>query len=99
MAQSIDHDILAEVSAEAIRALGKHGLENTPLNPQMDRRDKLVILAEELGEVARCLTYDQDHAGDLGQELVQLATMALMWAESEINAEIAAAHPDPDGET
>ncbi len=79
----ISDGTINRVRVEAKRAWDKHGPDQTPLNPQMDRRDKLVILAEELGEVARCLTYDQDHAGELEKELIQLATMALMWTDSE----------------
>lgn len=74
--------VISEILSECERAMRKHG-PNTPLNPKMDRRDKLVILAEEFGEVSRCLTYDRDHAGELRRELVQLAAMAAMWAESE----------------
>jgi hypothetical protein len=78
----VPQGVVNAVYAEAVRAVDKHG-DNTPLNPDMDRRDKLVILVEELGEVGRCLTYDQDHAEDLLKELIELATMALMWASSE----------------
>lgn len=78
----ITQGTINEVLREAARAYEKHG-SKTPLNPDMDRRDKLVILVEEIGEVGRCLTYDADHAGELSKELVQLATMALMWVESE----------------
>lgn len=74
--------VLIQVRTEEQRARQKHG-DHTPLNPKMDRRDKLVVLVEELGEVGRCLTYDQDHAGSLRNELIQLATMALMWADAE----------------
>lgn len=73
---------LQDVQSEAASALAKHG-NHTPASRDMDRRDKLVILAEEFGEVARCLTYDRDHAGELYHELIQLAAMALMWAWSE----------------
>jgi hypothetical protein len=41
---------------------------------------RLATLTEELGEVGRCLTYDQDHAGELRKELIQVAAMALAWA-------------------
>lgn len=71
------------VRDEMDSAISKHG-SNTPLESSMDRRDKLVILVEELGEIGRCLTYDRDHAGELAHELVQLAAMAMMWAECEL---------------
>jgi NTP pyrophosphatase (non-canonical NTP hydrolase) len=41
---------------------------------------RVAALVEELGEVARALTYDQDHAGDLTTELTQLAALAAAWA-------------------
>ncbi len=41
---------------------------------------RLATLTEEIGEVGRCLTYDQDHAGELKKELIQVAAMALAWA-------------------
>jgi hypothetical protein len=41
---------------------------------------RVAALVEELGEVARCLTYDQDHAGNLVEELTQLAALAAAWA-------------------
>jgi hypothetical protein len=41
---------------------------------------RVAALVEELGEVARALTYDKDHAGDLTTELTQLAALAAAWA-------------------
>lgn len=67
--------VFAEVDAELVRAVGKHGLGRTPMNPNMDTRDAFVIIAEEFGEVARCLTYDGDRT-KLDKELIQLCSMA-----------------------
>jgi len=84
---AISGDTFEAALEEANHAVAKHGEHQTPLCQHMDRRDKLVILVEELGEVAHALTYD---AGDLiapvdnlRVELFQLAAMALMWAQSE----------------
>lgn len=74
--QTIDH-----VRATAAKAVAKHGA-HTPLSKGIYVADKLVILVEEVGEVARCCTYDKDHAGDLYRELLDVAAMALLWAEA-----------------
>lgn len=68
--------------AERGRAIKKHGFINTPENPEMFPEAKLVILAEEFGEVARAMTYDEGNVDDLKKELIQLGTMAFMWAMS-----------------
>lgn len=70
------------IFTEGEKAIQKHGLSQTPLNSGMDPRDKLVILIEEVGEVARALTYDEGDDGNLKEELIQVATMAAMWAGS-----------------
>jgi NTP pyrophosphatase (non-canonical NTP hydrolase) len=64
------------------RAIKKHGFINTPENKEMFPEKKLVILAEEFGEVARAMTYDEGDQEDLKKELIQLGTMAFMWAMS-----------------
>lgn len=48
---------------------------NTPTDDQ-----RLAALVEELGEVARALTYDRDHAGELTREIAQLGALAAAWA-------------------
>ena len=71
---------LRMIREEAARAVAKHGLERTPANREMDPREKLVILVEELGEVAEAdFNYDRS---EFEKELVQLATMAAMWLVS-----------------
>lgn len=70
------------VEAEVLAACAKHGINNTPLSPKLTREQKLVVLIEEVGEVARALTYDQSDSG-LIKELVQVAAVAAMWAQSE----------------
>lgn len=80
---AISQATIEDTMAEAQRACTKHG-SHTPRNLDMPRQEKLPILVEELGEVARCITYDREHAGELYEELIQLATMALMWATAEL---------------
>lgn len=67
---------------ERTRAIEKHGVTNTPLNKAMSHENKLVILAEEFGEVARAMTYDEGDPDNLQKELIQLGTMAFMFALS-----------------
>lgn len=78
----LDGVTLAAIQAEATRACVKHGHDNTPIGSKLTREQKLVVLVEEVGEVARALTYDQDDSGLVG-ELIQVAAMAAMWAQSE----------------
>lgn len=70
------------VRHEYSRAHAKHH-GHTPYNPAMSDDDRAAILIEEVGEVARALTPDAHtavgHAGNLRDELIQTATMALAW--------------------
>lgn len=74
---------LGEVANEAIRAHLKHGTESL-LDPDCShtegRKTKLGLLMEEVGEVARCLTYDEEDSVRLREELIQVANVALSWA-------------------
>lgn len=67
-------------------AIGKHGLEQTPLSPAMDPMEKLTILVEEVGEVAKALTYDNRNGTEsratLCLELEQVIAVATMWRAS-----------------
>lgn len=67
---------------ERNHAIEKHGFENTALNPAVSAETKLVILAEEFGEVARAITYDNGDIEELKKELVQVASVAMLWRES-----------------
>jgi hypothetical protein len=71
--------VLQLVEVEWVRASGKHP-GHTPDSSSTTDLNRLATLTEELGEVARCLTYDRDHAGDLRKELIQVAAMAASWA-------------------
>lgn len=70
---------MAACYAEYERAKAKHG-EHTLDGKLCDDMNRLASLTEEVGEVGRCLTYDQDHAKDLKKELIQVANVALTWA-------------------
>jgi len=78
----IDDLTISALQAAMLAAIAKHGENRTPLNPHMLNPDKLVILAEEFGEVARACTYDEGDHDALIKELVQTAAMALAWAQS-----------------
>lgn len=71
-----------DLQSEIQRAIEKHGKGQTPLNIRMSVGEKLAILMEELGEVARATTYDNQSLGNLTSELLQLATMATAWYQS-----------------
>ena len=67
--------------AEEIReARSKYGALGTPQNTAMPPLRKLAILVEEVGEVARALGTDGADADPA--ELLQVATMALLWYDS-----------------
>lgn len=70
------------VDAELVRACNKHGVHRTPLNSRMSNRSKLVILIEEVGEVARAMTYDEFDASKLYSELIEVSAMSAAWAQS-----------------
>lgn len=65
------------INLELEAAISKHGFSRTPLDPARDPRDDLVVLTEEVGEVARALTYDNGNVTDYQDELIQVAAMAL----------------------
>lgn len=74
---------LDAVSAEAIRAHLKHKEHGgSLLDPGLSTEKRLAALMEEVGEVARALTYDGDQGKDhLVKELIQTANVALTWVE------------------
>ena len=83
--QAFTRVLRQDVQAEWERANRKHN-GNTPAKPSMPDMDRAAILLEEVGEVARALTPDADtptgHAGNLRDELVQVAAMAVAWAST-----------------
>jgi len=74
--------VQADVRDEAERAIVKHGIDRTPASLVISWEKRLVILAEELGEVAHECTYDAEPGARkrLYGELVQLAAMCELWA-------------------
>jgi len=79
---------LSAVQAEATRAHLRHG-DHSMLGAAVTESDRLAILTEEVGEVAREL--NEDRLGNLPvdewrdrrvKELIQVAAMALSWVEA-----------------
>lgn len=73
-------DIWDEVKHERERAHAKHGDKSMEALAPTDYA-RLVILVEEVGEVAHALTYDGDLA-NLRAELIQVSAMAGAWADA-----------------
>ena len=73
-------EVIEDVRHEVNRAIVKHGWELTPLNPSRTDQENFVVLVEEVGEVARAMTYDESDDIMLYQELIQVAAMAMAWA-------------------
>lgn len=77
---------LSAVQAEATAAHAKHG-DHSMLGAAVTESDRLAILTEEVGEVAREL--NEDRLGNLDgdwrdrrvKKLIQAAAMALTWVE------------------
>lgn len=70
------HQVCLDIKEEFKAAIKKHGFEQTPANPKMSDGERLKILVEEVGEVARAMTYDEGSTDELLKELLQVATMA-----------------------
>lgn len=71
---------------ERLKAEGK--LQFTCADPQMLSSEKYLVLAEEVGEVARAVlnlqNYSRDYPADLSsvkEELIQAAAVAVAWLE------------------
>lgn len=75
--------IIGAAIAEVVRSWEKHG-EHSMVNPDLPRDERLAILVEEVGEVATAMNYDgSNKGGDIYSELIQVAAMALSWAQVE----------------
>ncbi|WHT21912.1 hypothetical protein N8J89_12865 [Crossiella sp. CA-258035] len=85
--------VLTAVGAERQRQRAKHG-PHAPDSPSMSNHQRLVVLMEEVGEVARALTHDGNPA-ELCAELDQVAAIALGWREALTDD---TAEPAPAGE-
>lgn len=72
-----------EIVREATWAFQKDGYRRTAAarSDAAFEFEKLGILVEEVGEVAKAMMYDQERS-ELRSELVQVATTALLWLVS-----------------
>lgn len=71
---------LDAIAAEYVRAHVKHA-GHTPKSIHMSDGERLTVLVEEIGEVARAITYDNGDPEELVKELIQVAAMSAAWAE------------------
>jgi len=80
---SPDCDVPALSLGEYSRAAKKHPGMTLECDSHTDAA-RLFALVEEIGEVAACLTYDNDaetgHGSDLESEVIQVIALALAWA-------------------
>lgn len=69
---------------ETLKAEGR--FRHTCADRGMDDGEKLACLAEEFGEVAKAMLHRRmlvrDGGGDLREELIHVAAVAVAWAES-----------------
>ena len=76
-------DFLSMALEEYSRAAKKHPGMTLECDGHTDAT-RLFALVEEIGEVAACLTYDNDaetgHGSDLESEVIQVIALALAWA-------------------
>ena len=80
---SEDLNVLALALKEYVRASKKHPDMTLECDGHSDAT-RLFALVEEIGEVAACLTYDNNaetgHNSDLESEVIQVVALALAWA-------------------
>lgn len=78
-----DYDVLTNALEEYSRAAKKHPGMTLECDGHTDDT-RLFAIVEEIGEVAACLTYDNDaetgHGSDLESEVIQVIALALAWA-------------------
>lgn len=78
-----DYDVITNALEEYSRAARKHPGMTLECDGHTDET-RLFALVEEIGEVAACLTYDNDtetgHGSDLESEVIQVIALALAWA-------------------
>ena len=78
-----DTNVLALALTEYSRSTKKHPGMTLECNGHTDAT-RLFALVEEIGEVAACLTYDNNaktgHGSDLESEVIQVIALALAWA-------------------
>lgn len=85
-----DYDVLPNALEEYSRAAKKHPGMTLECEGHTDST-RLFALVEEIGEVAACLTYDNDaeagHNSDLESEVIQVIALALAWATRYLEEE------------
>lgn len=85
-----DFDVLSRALEEYTRATRKHPGMTLECDGPSDAT-RLFALVEEIGEVAACLTYDNDaetgHGSDLESEAIQVIALALAWATRYLDDE------------
>ena len=90
---SPDLDILALALEEYSRAAQKHPGMTLECDGHTEAT-RLFALVEEIGEVAACLTYDNDaetgHNSDLESEVIQVIALALAWATRYLGEKVEA---------
>lgn len=74
--------VLKDVRDEISRAVDKHGIDRTPLNPGIPSAEAFLCIAEEFGELEHELTYDADGTPEervlnAEKEAIQTAAMAI----------------------
>ena len=88
-----DFDVLGEALREYSRAAEKHPSMTLECDGHTDAT-RLFALVEEIGEVAACLTYDNNaetgHNSDLESEVIQVVALALAWATRYLGEEAGA---------
>ena len=73
-------ECMTAIRSEIFRAARLHG-EQAMISPSLPDDNRLPILVEEVGEVARGMTYDNNQGVEhLIEELEQTAAMATSWA-------------------
>lgn len=85
-----DYDVLPNALEEYSRAAQKHPGMTLECEGHTDST-RLFAVVEEIGEVAACLTYDNNaetgHNSDLESEVIQVIALTLAWATRYLDGE------------
>lgn len=74
-ARVINDILLERKRQEWLKAEGR--FQYTPADPQLDDGERLAILVEEIGEIAKAIQY----GAGLRDELIQVAAVCAAWVE------------------
>ena len=85
ISNTLDDVLLERIRQEKLKAEGRFAY--TCADQEMHPCEKLAVLSEEVGEVARALLElmrlaNDTHGMDLRAELIQVAAVAVAWVES-----------------